>query len=128
MLLRLAYHDAATYSVRDGMGGANASIQFELDRPENTGLKRGWNVIQQVGVVGVAASILQAVRSCAVGPHCTPVGVGRHVVVQQGNVLALSKRCMWHARSHSRSATKTLPVCDSTRGGSPLSSISRSSL
>jgi L-ascorbate peroxidase len=47
-LLRLAYHDAATYSVKDGKGGANASIQFEFDRPENTGLKRGWNVITQV--------------------------------------------------------------------------------
>lgn len=48
VLLRLAYHDAATYSIRDGNGGANASIQFEFDRPENTGLKRGWGVIQQV--------------------------------------------------------------------------------
>lgn len=48
MLLRLAYHDAGTFSTQDGRGGSNASIQFELDRPENTGLKRGWNVIQQV--------------------------------------------------------------------------------
>lgn len=48
MLLRLAYHDAATHSMTDGTGGANASIQFELDRPENFGLKRGWNVIEQV--------------------------------------------------------------------------------
>lgn len=48
VLLRLAYHDAATFSAQDGKGGANASIQFELGRPENTGLKRGWGVIQQV--------------------------------------------------------------------------------
>lgn len=48
VLLRLAYHDAATYSIKDGKGGANASIQYELGRPENTGLKRGWNVIEQV--------------------------------------------------------------------------------
>ena len=48
VLLRLAYHDAGTFSTQDGKGGSNASIQFELDRPENTGLKRGWNVIQQV--------------------------------------------------------------------------------
>jgi L-ascorbate peroxidase len=48
VLLRLAYHDAATYSIKDGKGGTNASIQFEFDRPENTGLKRGWGVIQQV--------------------------------------------------------------------------------
>lgn len=48
VLLRLAYHDAGTFSQTDGTGGLNASIQFELDRPENFGLKRGWRVIQEV--------------------------------------------------------------------------------
>lgn len=48
MLLRLAYHDAASYSIKDDKGGSNASIQFEFERPENMGLKRGWNVVQQV--------------------------------------------------------------------------------
>ena len=47
MLLRLAFHDAATFSQSGGgNGGANASIRFELDRPENAGLKRGWRVIE----------------------------------------------------------------------------------
>ena len=54
VLLRLAYHDAATYSAKDGTGGANASIQYELSRPENTGLKRGWGVIEQVCCIGKA--------------------------------------------------------------------------
>lgn len=57
VLLRLAYHDAGAFSTRDGQGGANASIQFELDRPENTGLKRGWNVIQQVGEAAVRFAV-----------------------------------------------------------------------
>ncbi len=42
VLLRLAFHDAATHRVSQGDGGANASIQYEFERPENTGLKRGW--------------------------------------------------------------------------------------
>ena len=42
MLLRLAFHDAATHEVSAGDGGANASVQYEFSRPENTGLKRGW--------------------------------------------------------------------------------------
>ena len=42
VLLRLAFHDAATHEVSAGDGGANASVQFEFLRPENTGLKRGW--------------------------------------------------------------------------------------
>lgn len=48
VILRLAYHDAGTFSAAAGNGGANASIQFELDRPENTGLKRGWKLIEQI--------------------------------------------------------------------------------
>ncbi|KAF6258420.1 heme peroxidase [Scenedesmus sp. NREL 46B-D3] len=47
VMLRLAYHDAATFSAAAGDGGPNASIQFELDRPENSGLKRGWKLIEQ---------------------------------------------------------------------------------
>lgn len=46
--LRLAYHDAGTFSKKAGDGGLNASIRFELDRPENFGLKRGWKLIEQV--------------------------------------------------------------------------------
>ena len=42
VLLRLAFHDAATHEVSSGDGGANASVQYEFSRPENTGLKRGW--------------------------------------------------------------------------------------
>ena len=42
VLLRLAFHDAATHEVAAGDGGANASVQYEFSRPENTGLKRGW--------------------------------------------------------------------------------------
>jgi L-ascorbate peroxidase len=42
VLLRLAFHDAATFDMQAADGGANASIQYELARTENTGLKRGW--------------------------------------------------------------------------------------
>lgn len=46
-MLRLVYHDAGTFSKKAGDGGLNASIRFELDRPENFGLKRGWKLIEQ---------------------------------------------------------------------------------
>ncbi|KAF9470970.1 heme peroxidase [Pholiota conissans] len=35
--LRFAYHDAATHNITDGTGGLDASIYYELDRPENIG-------------------------------------------------------------------------------------------
>jgi len=32
-----AYHDMATHNIEDGTGGMDASIRFELDRPEVCG-------------------------------------------------------------------------------------------
>ena len=46
VMLRLVFHDAGTYSISSHDGGINASIRFELERPENFGLKRGWGVIE----------------------------------------------------------------------------------
>ena len=39
VMLRLVFHDAATYDAAAGDGGADASVAFELDRAENFGLK-----------------------------------------------------------------------------------------
>ncbi len=49
-MLRLVFHDAATYDASAGDGGADASVRFELDRAENFGLKRGWRVIEAAQV------------------------------------------------------------------------------
>ena len=42
------FHDAGTHRIAEGNGGANGSIRYELDRPENYGLNRGWRVINDV--------------------------------------------------------------------------------
>jgi len=46
VVLRLVFHDAATFDAGSGNGGINASIRFEKDRPENFGLNRGIAVIE----------------------------------------------------------------------------------
>ncbi|KIZ04422.1 hypothetical protein MNEG_3533 [Monoraphidium neglectum] len=89
LMLRLAYHDAGTFSKKAGDGGLNASIQFELDRPENFGLKRGWRLVEQAkaslkgtpadGLVSNADLIAWAgARAVAVtgGPR-VPLTIGR---------------------------------------------------
>lgn len=48
VLLRQVFHDSGTYNIADSSGGPNASVQFELDRPENRGLKRGWSTVEEV--------------------------------------------------------------------------------
>lgn len=45
VVLRLAFHDSGTFDRAAGDGGLNASIQYEFERPESFGLKRGWRVI-----------------------------------------------------------------------------------
>ncbi|KAJ1415931.1 Peroxidase, active site [Sesbania bispinosa] len=39
-VLRLVFHDAGTFEVDDNIGGMNGSIVYELERPENAGLKK----------------------------------------------------------------------------------------
>mmetsp|Transcript_5591 Transcript_5591/g.14314 ORF Transcript_5591/g.14314 Transcript_5591/m.14314 type:complete len:345 (+) Transcript_5591:100-1134(+) len=56
-VLRVIFHDAGTFDAQAGDGGANASVQFELSRPENKGLKRGLNCVTEAmkGIKGTAA-------------------------------------------------------------------------
>jgi len=92
VILRLAYHDAGTFSKIVGDGGLNASIQYELDRPENFGLKRGWNVITQImaslkktpaaGLVSYADLIAMA------GAHAVAITGGPKIRVPIGRVDA----------------------------------------
>jgi L-ascorbate peroxidase len=47
-VLRLVFHDAGTRRVATNDGGANASVRFELGRPESFGLKRGLGPVTAV--------------------------------------------------------------------------------
>ena len=47
-VLRLVFHDSGTRSVADRDGGFNASVRFELSRPESFGLKRGLGPVTAV--------------------------------------------------------------------------------
>lgn len=45
--LRMAFHDAFTYDLETGLGGANGSIRFEMDRGESSGaLPRAMDVLK----------------------------------------------------------------------------------
>lgn len=46
-VLRLVFHDAGTFDIDDNTGGMNGSIVYELERPENTGLKKSIKVLQK---------------------------------------------------------------------------------
>ncbi|KAM7259931.1 hypothetical protein ACFE04_015672 [Oxalis oulophora] len=81
-ILRLAFHDAGTFEVNENSGGMNGSIVYELDRPENTGLKKPMKILDKAksqvdaikpDVIAVAGA--EAVSVCG-GPKI-PVRLGR---------------------------------------------------
>jgi L-ascorbate peroxidase len=85
--LRLVFHDAGTFDANVGDGGANASIQFELERPENFGLKRGWNVIVATAdkLRGSAAESLSMADIIALaGAHAVRITGGPLIEVPVG--------------------------------------------
>ncbi|KAI3911811.1 hypothetical protein MKX01_038253 [Papaver californicum] len=47
-ILRLVFHDAGTFDMNDKSGGMNGSIVYELDRPENAGLKKSVKILEKV--------------------------------------------------------------------------------
>lgn len=46
-VLRLAFHDAGTFEIDGTQGGMNGSIIYELDRPENAGLKKPIKILEK---------------------------------------------------------------------------------
>ncbi|XP_050126830.1 putative L-ascorbate peroxidase 6 isoform X1 [Malus sylvestris] len=46
-VLRLVFHDAGTYQIDDNSGGMDGSIVYELDRPENKGLKTPFKILEK---------------------------------------------------------------------------------
>ncbi|KAJ7929052.1 heme peroxidase [Mycena leptocephala] len=81
--LRLAYHDAATYSIETGLGGLDASIGFETDRPQNIGRSMNDSLVffgafqsktSSMADV-IALSVILAIKNCG-GPSI-PFRAGR---------------------------------------------------
>lgn len=46
-VLRLVFHDAGTFQLDDHSGGMNGSVIYELDRPENKGLKTPFKILEK---------------------------------------------------------------------------------
>ncbi|KAL5786056.1 hypothetical protein ACOSQ2_008448 [Xanthoceras sorbifolium] len=85
-VLRLAFHDAGTFEMDNNSGGMNGSIVYELERPENAGLKKSLKILEkaksQVDAIQpvswadmIAVGGAAAVSVCG-GPSI-PVSLGR---------------------------------------------------
>lgn len=92
MLLRLVFHDAGTFSSSQGQGGANASVRFELKRPENSGLNRAWKVIelakQELKGTPAESRVSYADLIALGGAYAVAVTGGPNITVELGNSRA----------------------------------------
>ncbi|KAK7021213.1 peroxidase [Favolaschia claudopus] len=81
--LRMAFHDFATYDKETGKGGLDASIIFELDRPQNIGVGMRRSLMDYVNLpteyVGMADIIAMGAVMSVVGCHgpVVPFRAGR---------------------------------------------------
>ncbi|KAF3775970.1 putative L-ascorbate peroxidase 6 [Nymphaea thermarum] len=88
-VLRLAFHDAGTFDVEDNSGGMNGSIVYELDRPENAGLKKSVKVLQKAKVeVDKLFSISWADMISLAGAEAVSICGGPEIPVRLGRVDA----------------------------------------
>jgi len=90
--LRTAFHDMATADVAAGTGGLDASIAFELDRPENKGraIPDALSFFREFQSPHVslsdliALSALQSVQVCSNPPVVVPFRAGRLDATEAG--------------------------------------------
>ncbi|KAH8892202.1 heme peroxidase [Thozetella sp. PMI_491] len=88
--IRTAFHDAITHDAAAGTGGLDASIMYEMDRPENTGSAFNNTLGAMHDFVNVrssAADVLAlavVVASMACGGPVVPLRVGRIDAAQAG--------------------------------------------
>eukprot|EP00897_Mesotaenium_endlicherianum_P009894 jgi/Mesen1/8933/ME000550S08355 len=86
-VLRLSFHDAATYSLASGAGGMNGSVLMELERPESAGLKRAIRVLEKVRLdLEPALQVSWADMIALAGAEAIEICGGPHIKVPLGRL------------------------------------------
>ncbi|WRX33078.1 hem peroxidase - like 10 [Theobroma cacao] len=61
-VLRLVFHDAGTFEMAENSGGMNGSIVYELERPENAGLKKSLKAFSQFFSFLIQTKVLEKAK------------------------------------------------------------------
>lgn len=86
-VLRLVFHDAGTFEILENAGGMNGSIVFELDRPENTGLKKPLKILGKAKAeVDMIQPVSWADIIAVAGAEAVSVCGGPNIPVQLGRI------------------------------------------
>ncbi|XP_057477381.1 putative L-ascorbate peroxidase 6 [Actinidia eriantha] len=86
-VLRLVFHDAGTFEMDENAGGMNGSIVYELDRPENKGLKKPLKILEEAkAVVDMVQPVSLADMIAVAGAEAVAVCGGPNIPVQLGRI------------------------------------------
>ncbi|KAL8109921.1 putative L-ascorbate peroxidase 6 [Apium graveolens] len=86
-VLRLVFHDAGTYEADTGLGGMNGSIVYELDRPENGGLKKSLKILQKAkSEIDVIQKVSWADMIAVAGAEAVSLCGGPSIPIQLGRI------------------------------------------
>ncbi|KAF6156682.1 hypothetical protein GIB67_017818 [Kingdonia uniflora] len=86
-LLRLVFHDAGTFDMNEKSGGMNGSIVYELDRPENTGLRKSVKILEKVkSELDVIQPVSWADIIAVAGAEAVSICGGPAVLIQLGRL------------------------------------------
>ncbi|KAE9405437.1 heme peroxidase [Gymnopus androsaceus JB14] len=120
--LRIAYHDMSTHDEEDGTGGLDASIQYELDRPQNVGIGMPTSLLSFAVADTIALGAVLAVAAC--GGPIIPYSIGRidatvagpSTVPEPQQDLA-SHIASFHRQGFNQTEMIALVACGHTLGG-----------
>ncbi|XP_022867846.1 putative L-ascorbate peroxidase 6 isoform X2 [Olea europaea var. sylvestris] len=88
-LLRLVFHDAGTFDKDDKTGGMNGSVVYELERPENAGLKKSLKILEKAKIqVDAVEPVSWADMIAVAGAEAILVCGGPKIPVQLGRLDA----------------------------------------
>ncbi|KAK9742221.1 hypothetical protein RND81_03G156900 [Saponaria officinalis] len=90
-VLRLVFHDAGTFESNDNTGGMNGSISYELERPENNGLKKSLKILEKAkNQLDVRESVSWADLIAVAGAEAVSICGGPVIPVRLGRLDSLT--------------------------------------
>ncbi|KAL9230270.1 hypothetical protein vseg_005645 [Gypsophila vaccaria] len=86
-VLRLVFHDAGTFEINSNLGGMNGSISYELERPENNGLKKSLKILEKAkNQLDVRKSVSWADLIAVAGAEAVSICGGPAIPVRLGRL------------------------------------------
>ncbi|XP_010324978.1 putative L-ascorbate peroxidase 6 isoform X8 [Solanum lycopersicum] len=100
-VLRLVFHDAGTFEIDEKTGGMNGSIVYELDRPENKGLKKSLKILDKAkSQIDLVQSVSWADIIALAGAEAVSLCGGPSIPIQLGRIDSITQELVALSGAH----------------------------